>query len=127
MKFELIGVFFLAASGAAWAQGSGSVVPPSSGGGGIQSPFEVVKTLTVKYVSAGEDGKTIIVEAEGKKFSMKLDKGYQIKANKGTEFAGKKHIELADLQPGITLKVTYRLTDMTASEIRIIQERKASA
>ncbi len=126
MKFELVCVLFLAASGAAWAQGSGSVGPPPGGGdGGLQTPFEVVKTVSVKYLSAGGDGNSIIVEAEGKKLSMKLDKRYKIKANKGTEFAGKKRIELADLQAGILLKVTYRVSDMTAIELRILQEKKA--
>lgn len=126
MKLELVCVLFLAASGAALAQGSGSVGPPPGGGdGGLQAPFEVVKTASVKYVSAAEDGNSIIVEAEGKKLSMKLDKRYQIKANKGTEFAGKKRIELADLQAGILLKVTYRVSDMTAIELRVVQEKKA--
>ena len=110
------------------AQGSGGVSPSGVGGGagsagGIGgSPFDVTKTIKVRLVEIAKDGAIVVADNNGARHSVKLDKKVRIRADKDTEFAGKKNIEQDDLQPGMFLKMTYRASDLVALELRILKK-----
>ena len=106
------------------AQGSGGVSPSGVGSaGGIGgSPFDVTKTIKVRLVEIAKDGAIVVADNNGARHSVKLDKKVRIRADKDTEFAGKKNIEQDDLQPGMFLKMTYRASDLVALELRILKK-----
>lgn len=107
------------------AQGSGGVSPSGVGGGGTggidNSAFEVTKTIKLRLIAIPKDGTILVAEDNGVKRSVKLDKKLRIRADKDTEFAGKKNITQDDLQPGMLLKITYRASDFVALELRILK------
>ena len=111
--------------GVALAQGSGAVGPAPTGGGaaGI-SAFEVTKTARVRVVSVSKDGPLVVRDEQGATVVAKLEKKVAVRADKGTELAGKKKIQLEDLEPGMLLKATYRASDMVVVELRILKEPK---
>src|SRR6267142_3406719 len=96
-------------SGIAWAQGSGSTrsASPKSGGGGADVgpdlSFMVTRTVKGKIAEIQKDdhGAVVIVEdSEGRRGAVKVNSKTRIKADKKTEYAGKKHISPDDLEVG---------------------------
>lgn len=113
-----------------FSQGSGSV-----GGGGVvgsASPrgngsfagFEVTKTIKLRVVAVQKDGTLLVKDERGNPLIAKLDKKVVVRAEKGTEFAGQKHIKIDNLEPGMFVKATYRTSDAVVVELRILREPK---
>jgi len=123
----------LLAPSCALAQGSGGAPPsvgPGVGGPGgaalsSDSPFLVTKTIVVKLASTPKDDKVLSVLVDGKLNDAKLDPKVRIKADKGTEYSGKKKIAVSDLQAGMELKLTYRADNLVVVEIRILKMKEA--
>lgn len=128
MKTLVVFAVSLLAPMIALGQGSGGISPASVGAGGGagadigSSPFEVTKTIKLRLVEAPKDGKIVVVEENGTKHLVALAKKLRIRADKFTEFGGKKKISQDDLQPGMLLKITYRASDFVALELRILNE-----
>ena len=113
----------------AFAQGSGgrqeSSSPPAAGSNGspIQA-FETTKSIKLRLVAVRNDGTLAVTDEKGAPLTAKVDKKVAIRADKGTELSGQKHIQLSSLEPGMLLKVTYRTSDQVVVELRILKEPK---
>jgi hypothetical protein len=130
MKTLILFAIALFATVLASAQGSGGGSTGVGGGGGSTdfgtSGFDVLKTVQLHVVEVRPDGGVVVVDEAGTRVAVKLDKHYVIKANKGTELAGKKKLAIADLQAGMLLKITYRAADLVAVELRIVKDAEKS-
>lgn len=71
------------------------------------SPKRLLEGRIVEVVAAE---KMLVVESEesGKRFNIPLDEKTKLKADKGTELAGNKHLTIADFKPGQFVNVFYR-------------------
>ena len=112
----------------AWAQGSGSTrqAPATSTGGsanlGTDLPFMVTRIVKGKIaeIKKNDHGFVVIVEdSTGKRGTIKLDRKTHFKADKKTEYAGKKHISPDDLQIGQTVKITIAADTGQVLEVRL--------
>lgn len=121
-------VFVLALPGAAFAQGSGSVHPPRpnpSASGAIEDttslhPFAVTQSAKVKVIDTKADQHLLIVEdQDGKRHDLKVDSNTRFKPERKKDLSEKQDLSVADLRPGQALKVTFRISDGTATEIQL--------
>jgi len=121
-------VLVLALPGAAFAQGSGSMHPPSpnpSASGSIEDtprlqPFAVTQSAKVRIVDIKADQHLLIVEdQDGRRHDLKVDSKTRFKPQKKTDLSKKKDLSVADLRTGQVLKVTFRISDGTATEIKL--------
>ena len=124
-------ILLVAASmcGMAWAQGSGSTRPAASknsGGGGADAgpdlSFMVTRTVKGKIAEIKKDdhGAVVIVEdSEGRRGAVKVNSKTRIKADKKTEYAGKKHISPDDLEVGQIVKITFIADSGQVLEVRL--------
>lgn len=110
----------------AWAQGSGSTapMPPRMGTMDMPSPdtnaFAVTRSVTGKVAEINTEKHYIVIEdKKGKRLKFKLDEKVKLRADKKTEFAGRKDIKLSDFEPGQFVKVTYLASNETITELRM--------
>ncbi len=111
---RLYAMLLVAASmaGLAVAQGSGnaSLAELGSADATSDSPFLVTRTLAGKVLRITKDGReTLIVveDAQGRRGVFTINPKSRFKADKNTEFAGKKRISTDDLEIGQLVKVTF--------------------
>jgi hypothetical protein len=113
---------------AAFAQGSGSMHPPSpnpSASGTIEDttrlqPFAVTQSARVKIIDVKADQHLLIVEdQDGRHHDLKVDSKTRFKPERKTDRSEKKDLSVADLRTGQVLKVTFRVSDGTATEIQL--------
>jgi hypothetical protein len=127
---RLCSILLLAASVTviAWAQGSGSTRQPSAAGTGrspdigTDLPFMVTRILKGKIAEITKDDNGVVVVVEdstGKLGRLKLDKKTHFKADKKTEYAGKKHISSDDLEIGQNVKITFAAATGQVLEVRL--------
>lgn len=121
----------LAASSAAtigWAQGSRAVSSESvahqiDNDVGPDMPFAVTRIAKGKIMSVNkEDHGTVVVfeDSNGKRGALRLNSKTRFKADKKTEYAGKKHISVDDLEVGQNVKITFVADSGQVLEVRLI-------
>lgn len=114
----LLLTIFLAAS--SQAQGSGTIyVPEDIPGRG--SPFTVTRIAKGKIAGVHQDEhETILLfeDAKGRRGILKINSKTQFKADRNTEYAGKKHLSTADLEIGQHVKITFAATSGQILELR---------
>jgi hypothetical protein len=99
-------------AGLAAAQGSGNA-PLSELGtadSSSDSPFLVTRTLAGKVLRVTKDGReTLIVveDSQGRRGVFTINQKSRFKADKKTEYAGKKSLSVDDLEVGQPVKVTF--------------------
>ena len=112
----------------AWAQGSGSTrqTPAAVGGEtpniGTDLPFMVTRIVKGKMAGIQKDdhGTVVVVEdTAGKRVTLKLDRKTHFRADKKTEYAGKKHISRDDLEIGQNVKITIAADTGQVLEVRL--------
>ena len=99
-------------SAIAWAQGSGNVPLAELGTAdpGSDSAFLVTRTLKGKVAAIQKaDRLTIVVveDGQGHRGALTLNAKTRFKADKGTEYAGKKRLSSEDIEVGQLVKVTF--------------------
>ena len=126
----LIGMLSLVLALPVWAlaQGSGSSAPTARRGGiapGTDAPaFAVTRTLTGKVASVDAVKNIIVVEDDkGKKYTIKIEKGTKLKADKKTEYGHKKNLSLADFETGQPVRITVLASNGMAVEVRMVKEK----
>jgi hypothetical protein len=115
----------------AFPQGSG-VAPPSdvninsiyinsiSNNPTAQNPFAVTRTVVGKVTKIGPGNRLIVLEAkDSKSYEFRLGDKLRLKAEKGTEFAGRNDLVLSDFQAGQFVKVTYIVANNTVTELKM--------
>ncbi len=72
-------------------------------------------------VSADEAEGVLVLKPEGAEESVifKVVPKIRLSAEKKTALAGRKGLKLSDYEPGQTVKVTFRATDLAAVEMRL--------
>lgn len=112
-----------------WAQGSRSASSPSSashqtdGDLGPEMGFVVTRTAKGKIaeIKKGDHGIILVVEDnQGKRGALQLNSKTRFKADKKTEYAGKKHISSDDLEIGQNVKITFVADTGQVLEVRLI-------
>ena len=112
-----------------WAQASRSTSSASSpsrqidGDVGSDMSFAVTRTAKAKIaeIKKGEHGIILVVEdSQGRRGSLQLNSKTRFKADKKTEYAGKKHISSDDLEIGQNIKVTFVADSGQVLEVRLI-------
>jgi len=131
----LLTIFVLPAL--AFPQGSG-VAPPSGDSVATvlnaealqndptsQNPFAVTRTVLGKVTMIGRENRLIVVEGKDRKsYAFRLGDKLRLKAEKGTEFAGKKDILLSDFEAGQFVKLTYIAANKTVTELKMLRALK---
>lgn len=123
------GMFLLALSCAPAARAQlvrpGSPVPNNPGVNqtmGTHDPkIDQSRTLDGKIERLRADENAIVIRDEktGKLLSFSLDAKTKLKADKGTDLAGRKNLSLADFRAGQPVRVKYRPTDGKPLELRL--------
>ena len=99
------------------------VYPQTTGTGDVHFKS---KTITGEVVAIKSDLNSISVRVkDGKVMDFAVDPKTKLKADKKTELADKKDIELGDFQAGETVEVTVGLDDQRVHEIRLKRPKKS--
>jgi len=106
------------------AQGSGSIhrMPDPAGVGGSlgPAPFMVTRQVDGKIAEVNAAQHLVVIEDKnGKRVSFKLDDKTKLKADKKTEYAAKKNLQLSDFETGQPVRVTYLASNAMAVELRL--------
>jgi len=89
------------------------------------SPFKT-KTIAGELVEVKASSNAISLKnKDGKVFDFTLDSKTKLKADKNTELADKKPIELSDFQAGENVEVTVDLSSQRVSELRLKRQKKS--
>jgi hypothetical protein len=96
----------------AWAQGSGNVPLAEMGTADSSSdwPFQVTRTVTGNVLWVKNDGDIALIVVEdnrGKRAVFTVNQKTRFKADKKTEYAGKKHVSADDLAIGQRVAITF--------------------
>lgn len=105
---------------AAWAQGSGTIYVPDTIDAPA-SPFQVTRIAKGKIAGIHKEVKVtwVLLESEkGRRGAIKLTRRTRFKADKDTEYAGKKHISPDDLEVGQIVRVTFVANTGEVLELR---------
>jgi hypothetical protein len=112
-----------------WAQGSRSTSSASStprqtdSDLGPEMGFAVTRTAKGKIaeVKKGDHGTiVVIVDSQGRRGALQLNSKTRFKADKKTEYSGKKHISSDDLEVGQNVKITFVVDTGQVLEVRLI-------
>jgi hypothetical protein len=118
-------LMFLGSTAALFSQGSGSTAPPPPGAdagfAGSDRPFEVTRYVEGTLSSIDSEKRLIIVtDRKGKQAAFFLNDRTRWKADKKTELASKKKLELTDFRVGDPVRITYVASDDKAIELRLL-------
>jgi hypothetical protein len=100
----------------AWAlaQGSGTIHVPDAYEGraieGLELPFQVTRSINGKIAAIHKEAKVTWVLLEygkGKRGAIRLTHGTRFRADKNSEYAGKKHMSRDDLEIGQSVRATF--------------------
>jgi hypothetical protein len=109
----------------ALAQGSGSTGPATGHevtDAAPERPFMVTRSVEGKVTKIDAQNQFIVIEDnKGKRLEFKLGDKLKLKADKKTEFGGKKDIRVSDFEPGQFVRITYLASNNTATELRMIR------
>jgi hypothetical protein len=103
------------------AQGSGTVEVPDSIDA-PDSPFLVTRMLKGRIAGVQHDPHVTLVlieDGKGRRGALKVNSRTKFKADKGTEYAGKKHISPDDLEIGQNVKIIYAANSGQILELRL--------
>jgi hypothetical protein len=111
----------------AGAQGSGTIVVPDTvsdpdTSSGSDSPFLVTRTVKGRIAGIKKDPHVTIVLIEnnrGQRGALRINSKTKFKADKGTEYAGKKHITPEDLEIGQSVKIIFVANSSQVLELRL--------
>ena len=115
----LLLTMFLAAC--ARAQGSGAIYVPDDIQGPV-SPFTVTRIAKGKIAGIHQaEHETILLfeDAKGRRGVLKINSKTQFRADRNTEYAGKKHLSAADLEVGQRVKITFAASTGQILELRL--------
>jgi hypothetical protein len=132
MKLVLVGLL-LGTALCVNALGQGSRVPvpernpinnPSANGSNGQTlgPGEsgaYSHSVSGQVLTVDSAGNSMVVNLQGKRMQLLIQKDTRLRADKNTELAGKTDISVADYKPGQTVKVIYRIADSKILEIKL--------
>lgn len=112
----------LVATGLCYAQGSGSTEPPRTTIPTYDAqPFQVTRNVQGALIAIDQENRLIAVEdKKGKLFKFRLEDGAKFKADKKTEFGGKKKLMLADFKAGDPVRVVFTPDDGKVIEVRLV-------
>jgi hypothetical protein len=68
-------------------------------------------------VDAAENA--MVVNVQGKRMQLFIEKDTRLRADKNTDLAGKTDISVADYKPGQTVKIIYRIVDSKILEVKL--------
>jgi len=103
------------------AQGSGTVEVPDSIDA-PDSPFLVTRIAKGRIAGIKHDAHVTMVlieDSKGHRGALKVNSRTKFKADKGTEFAGKKHISPDDLEIGQNVKIIFAANSGQILELRL--------
>ena len=106
------------------AQGSGAVHVPDNIPGS-DSPFTVTRIVKGTITAIHKDPHETIVlfeDNKGRRGSLKVSSKTHFKADRGTEYDGKKHLSVDDLEIGQSVKVIYTAATGQILELRFIRK-----
>jgi hypothetical protein len=87
---------------------------------GNPPPYLVTRSLEGKIAEIKAEQHLVVIEDKnGKRFEVKLNDKTKFKADKKTEFAGKKNLLLSDFETGQPVRVTYLASNNMAVELRL--------
>jgi hypothetical protein len=115
-------LFAAAVTGAARAQGSGTVEVPDSINA-PDSPFLVTRIAKGRIAGIKHDTHftlVLIEDTKGRRGTLKVNSRTKFKADKGTEYAGKKHISPDDLEVGQSVKIIFAANSGQILELRLM-------
>jgi hypothetical protein len=82
-------------------------------------------SITGKVLRVNDaDGSIVIEKSNGGSVAYFVDQKTRKRADKKTELAGKRDISLVDYKPGQVVRITYRIADNKALEVRLKQVTK---
>lgn len=121
---RLCAILLFAASmiAVARAQGSGTVEVPDSIDA-PDSPFLVTRIAKGRIAGIKRDAHVTLVlieDTKGRRGTLKVNSRTKFKADKGTEYAGKKHISPDDLEVGQSVKIIFAANSGQILELRLI-------
>lgn len=109
----------------AWAQGSGTIRVPDAveerAIDGRELPFQVTRIVNGKIVGIHKEAKATWVLLEygkGKRGAIRLTHGTRFRADKNSEYAGKKHMSRDDLEIGQSVRATFVANTGEVVELR---------
>lgn len=142
MRLLLICAIIGAALGVAVAQGGtvtknggGIPVPGGNTGGPVPPPnplFERMgkdpdvysRSVTGTIVTLDSTRGSLVLEGAGKtQITFVVDSKVRVRADKDTALAGRKDLSLSDYTPGQFVRITYRVADNKALEVRLKRAR----
>lgn len=120
---RLCAILLFAASMTAMAraQGSGTVEVPDTIDS-PDSPFLVTRMLKGRIAGVKHDAHVTLVlieDSKGRRGALKVNSRTKFKADKGTEYAGKKHISPDDLEIGQNVKIIFAANSGQILELRL--------
>ena len=120
---RLCAILLFAASmtAVARAQGSGTVEVPDTVDA-PDSPFLVTRIAKGRIVAIKHDAHVTILlleDSKGHRGALKVNSRTKFKADKGTEYAGKKHISPDDLEIGQNVKIIFAANGGQILELRL--------
>ena len=104
----------------AWAQGSGTIHVPGNLDT-LGSPFSVTRIVNGKIAGIHKEAKATWVLLEygkGRRGAIRLTGGTRFRADKNTEYAGKKHMSRDDLELGQSVRATFVANTGEVLELR---------
>jgi hypothetical protein len=103
------------------AQGSGTIEVPDSIDA-PDSPFLVTRIATGRIAGIKHDAHftlLLIEDTKGRRGTLKVNSRTKFKADRGTEYAGKKHISPDDLEIGQRIKIIFAANSGQILELRL--------
>lgn len=77
-------------------------------------------SLTAEVAEIADGGKAVVLRmADGTRSKYLINEKTRLRADKETPLAGRKDLTLADYQPGQTVTLTLRNSDMHVLEVRL--------
>ena len=84
------------------------------------TPFAVLSSFAGKISEIGLDSHLLVVEdRDGKSVRFEIGDRTKFKADKKTEFEGRKNLKLDDFEKGQTVKVVFNPSDNRVVEVRL--------
>ena len=124
MRRVLLGCALFITSAAAHAQAQGPTLdrPPMPNGERMSSddvqPYS--HSLTGKVAEIADGGKAVVLRlADGTRSKYLINEKTRLRADKETPLAGRRDLTLADYQPGQTVTLTPRNSDLRVLEVRL--------
>ncbi len=120
-RLRTILLFAVSMTAAARGQGSGTVEVPDTVDA-PDSPFLVTRIAKGRIAGIKRNAhETIVVleDSKGHRGALKVNSRTKFKADKGTEYAGKKHISPDDLEVGQNVRIIFAANSGQILELRL--------